>query len=74
MQGVVLGADRSTDWEKKDFGSNLAMKESGVLMDEKLDVSQQCALASWKTNSMLGCVRRGVAAGGERISPPALPL
>ena len=43
----------------------------GVLVDNKVTMSQQCALGAKKANGFLGCIRRSV---GSRAREVLLPL
>ena len=48
----------STGWRTKELNT----KDMRVLVDGKLGMSQQCALAAWKAN----CINRSVASRGGR--------
>ncbi|GAB0175623.1 mitochondrial enolase superfamily member 1 [Grus japonensis] len=50
---------------------NLAEKDTGVLVDTKLNMGQQDALVVKKANGILGCIRKSVT---SRLREVTLPL
>ena len=62
MHQYKLGADL--------LESSSVKRDLGALVDNRLIMSQQCALAARKANGILGCIKRSVASRSREVLLP----
>ncbi|PKU48619.1 hypothetical protein llap_1071 [Limosa lapponica baueri] len=68
-----LGRNISTHWYRLGadlLQSNSVERDLGVLVDNRMTMSQQCALVAKKANGILGCIKKSVASRSTEVILP----
>ncbi|PKU34839.1 hypothetical protein llap_14859 [Limosa lapponica baueri] len=52
------------------LGSSSVERNLGVLVDNKLNLSEQCAAVAKKSNRMLGCINKGITSRDKEVISP----
>jgi len=73
----VLHLGRNSPMQQHKLGADLlesssAERDLGVLVDNRLTMSQQCALIARKVHGILGCIKRSVASRSREVLFPLL--
>ena len=77
QQGQVQGPELAEEQPMRQYRLRADLLESssverdlGVLVDDRLTMSQQCALAAKKANGILGCIKKSVASRSREVLLP----
>jgi len=66
----VLHLGKNNPMHQYRLGADLLERDLGILVDDSLTMSQQCALVAKKANGILGYIKKSVASRSREIFLP----